>query len=325
MKSAVGELRVLQRPRLRFRTSTLQTTSWRQQSAFRFKSTAVSIPSVRTMADSAIRRGLLVWSAIVATVLFTKDLKSSGAFLALEGLPPHSTRELDVVRSAAKDDRAAGDFLGGDFSESIDAFISVLKTRSADVAQSIMQVQGSDVLEAFLQDPAQPVAPEAVAPEAIEPLAECEDVMQNETLFATGKDRWMRPTLVARPCMHQIGTREDSLKAVEGCMETVRQTLERLPSGENQILVLYDLGGAGYSNLDMVFTRELLQGLVQKFPDALSKVLVFNGHWSLRAAWSTVSRLLHPETREKVIFCNPDVLSEYVDSKHPYLQYLKQE
>jgi len=317
MKLAVEELRVLQRPRLRFRTSTLQTTSWRQQSAFRFKSTAVSIPSVRTMADSAIRRGLLVWSAIVATVLFTKDLKSSGAFLALEGLPPHSTRELDVVRSAAKDDRAAGDFLGGDFSESIDAFISVLKTRSADVAQSLMQVQSSDmvpakakaVLEAFLQEPPQLAAPEAVAPEAIEPPAECEDVMQNETLFATGKDRWMRPTLVARPCMHQIGTREDSLKAVEGCMETVRQTLERLPSGENQVLVLYDLGGAGYSNLDMVFTRELLQGLVQKFPDALSKVLVFNGHWSLRAAWSTVSRLLHPETREKVIFCSPDILS----------------
>lgn len=308
---------MLQRPRLRLHTSTLQTTSWRQQSALRFQSTAVSIPLIRTMTDSAIRRGLLVWSAIVATVLFTKDLKPSGAFLALEGLPAHSTSDLDVVRSTAKDDGSGH----SDFSESIDAIISVLKSRSADMVPA----KAKAVLEAFLQEPTLSPAPEAVAPEAIEAPVVQEDVMQNETLFATGKDRWMRPTLVARPCMHQIGTREDSLKAVEGCMETVRQTLERLPSGENQVLVLYDLGGAGYSNLDMVFTRELLQGLVQTFPDALSKVLVFNGHWSLRAAWSTVSRLLHPETREKVIFCNPDILSDYVDSKHPYLQYLKQE
>lgn len=156
----------------------------------------------------------------------------------------------------------------------------------------------------------------------MQPEALCEDVVQNETLFACGKDRWLCPTLVARPCMHRARTQEDSLSAVHKCMETVHQTLDRLPGGENRVLVLYDLGGAGYKNFDMVFTRELIQGLVDTFPDRLGKVLVFNGHWSLRAAWSTVSRLLHPETRQRVIFCDSNSLLDYVERDHPYVQHL---
>jgi len=161
-------------------------------------------------------------------------------------------------------------------------------------------------------------------PELMEPRAEYEEEVQSKTFFSCGRDLWLRPTLVARPCMHQIGTREDSLQAVQGCMETMQQTVDRLPTGEDQILVLYDLGGAKYRNFDMLFTRELIQGLLNTFPDRLQKVLVFNGHWSLRAAWSTISRLLHPETRQKVVFCNPDLLLDYVDARHPYLQYLLQ-
>lgn len=150
------------------------------------------------------------------------------------------------------------------------------------------------------------------------------DVVRNETLFVCGKDRRFRPTLIARPCMHRARTREASLVAVQECMETVRETFDNMPPEKDQFLVLYDLGGAGYENFDLVFARALVPVLVDTYPDRLRHVLVFNGPWGLRAAWSTISRLLHPETRQKVIFCDSTSLLQYVDDDHPYLQYLLQ-
>lgn len=155
---------------------------------------------------------------------------------------------------------------------------------------------------------------------------EADKVVEGETLFTCGTDRWFRPTLVARPCMHPTCTREESLQAVGRCMETVRHAFDRLPNRGDQILVLYDLGGAGYRNFDITFTRELIQGLLQEFPDRLQRVLVINAHWTVSTAWLTVKRLLHPDTQEKVVFCGSSyqaTLLDYIDADHPYLAYLQ--
>jgi len=268
MKTTVGRLQVLHRPRRPLFYSSLQgTLDCREHSVSCSKTHALRLTVGRTVPSSHMRRGLLFGSAIGAAVALNKPNlfypKSSAPYLALEVCADHR--------------------IGQD-----------VQTNASDLS------------------------------EVMAPVAENEEEVQSKTFFACGKDHWLRPTLVARPCMHQIGSREDSLQAVQGCMETVQQTVDRLPSGEIQILVLYDLGGAKYGNFDMLFTRQLIQGLVDTFPDRLQKVLVVNGHWSLRAAWSTVSRLLHPETRQKVVFCNPDLLLDYVDARHPYLQYLLQ-
>jgi len=162
-----------------------------------------------------------------------------------------------------------------------------------------------------------------LAPKAVD----ADVVPEGTVLFACGSDRRFRPTLIARPCMHQSSSEEESLQAVKGCMDTVRQTFERLPSGEEQILVLYDLGGAGYSNFDMTFTRQFIQGLVNEFPDRLEAVFVINGHWTISAAWSTIRAFLHPETREKVVFYGSDYrakLLDHIGAEHPYLHYLQE-
>lgn len=151
-------------------------------------------------------------------------------------------------------------------------------------------------------------------------------VIEGETLLTCGSDRWSHPTLVARPCMHQTHSQEESLQAVERCMDTVRRAFDQLPNKEDQILVLYDLGGAGYQNFDVTFTREFIQGLVQEFPDRLRSVLVINAHWSISTAWYTIKQFLHPHTEQKVIFCGSSykaTLLEYIDADHPYLAYLQ--
>jgi len=156
---------------------------------------------------------------------------------------------------------------------------------------------------------------------------EADAVPEGQVLFACGSDRRLRPTLIARPCMHQASSEEESLKAVKGCMDTVRQTFDRLPSGEEQIVVLYDLGGAGYSNFDMTFTRQMMEGLLNEFPDRLEAVFVINGHWTISAAWSTIRAFLHPDTREKIVFYGSDYrakLLDHIGAEHPYLEYLQE-
>lgn len=150
--------------------------------------------------------------------------------------------------------------------------------------------------------------------------------VESSVLSVCGEDRWGRPTLVARPCMHHASTTAESLAAVCSCMETVRRSLERLPGRESQILVLYDLAGAKASNLDMVFSRELVGRLCQEFPDSLGHVLVINGHWTISAAWRSIRMLLHPETRDKVVFCGHNYLDKllaYIHPDHPYLRHLQ--
>jgi hypothetical protein len=163
-------------------------------------------------------------------------------------------------------------------------------------------------------------------PSSVFDCPDADEVVESEILFACGKDRWFHPTLVARPCMHQADTQDESLRAVARCMETVRQTFDRLPTKEDQVVVLYDLGGAGYQNFDTTFTQEFIQQLLQEFPDRLRKVLVINAHWTLSAVWFTIKQFLHSDTEEKVIFCGSsyqETLLEYVDADHAYLAYLQ--
>jgi hypothetical protein len=51
------------------------------------------------------------------------------------------------------------------------------------------------------------------------------DEVKSEPIFACGRDRRGRKTLVVRPRFHQAGTQEESLHAVKGCMDIVRTTL----------------------------------------------------------------------------------------------------
>merc|ERR1711862_728654 len=99
--------------------------------------------------------------------------------------------------------------------------------------------------------------------------------------------------------MHISNSEAESRQAVNETMDVLRATLKQLPDGENQLLVLYDLEGAGYRNFDMTFSREMIARFDKEFPNAVEKVLVFNGRKSIMYAWSAISMLLAPEGREK--------------------------
>eukprot|EP00928_Gymnodinium_smaydae_P012033 TRINITY_DN14392_c0_g2_i1.p1 TRINITY_DN14392_c0_g2~~TRINITY_DN14392_c0_g2_i1.p1 ORF type:complete len:305 (-),score=50.67 TRINITY_DN14392_c0_g2_i1:115-1029(-) len=145
-------------------------------------------------------------------------------------------------------------------------------------------------------------------------------------LFVCGEDREHRPTLVARPCAHVIpDDKEESARAARKCIDVVRHCLAEMPDGQNQTMVIFDLAGSGFRNLDLTFSRVLVQGLVEEFPGQVSKIVIINIHWATSAAWAAVRGLLHPETRERLVFCGKDfqgTLLKYIDHDHPYLRHI---
>jgi len=146
------------------------------------------------------------------------------------------------------------------------------------------------------------------------------------TLFALGEDRRGRPTLVARPCMHLAATEAESLHAVKECIAVLQDAKKRLPAGEHQLLILYDLAGAGLENLDITFAKALIKDLQVEFNDNLDAVLVFNHNWMMNCAWNTIRKLLPPWVVQQVVFCSNDShdkLLDYVDADHPFLAHLK--
>lgn len=154
---------------------------------------------------------------------------------------------------------------------------------------------------------------------------EKEQLVQKRSLFALGEDLRGRPTLVACPCMHRVDTEAESLQAVDQCREVLQQTLMQVHDDEKRVFVLYDVGGATSSNVDITFVRAFVNDLLKEFRSSVDKIFVLNGHSSFVPAWSAMQIFLGTETAEKVVFCgsNYDELFGYVDSNHPYLQQLK--
>lgn len=154
------------------------------------------------------------------------------------------------------------------------------------------------------------------------PKKEAYDCIRDETLFICGKDRSGRPTLVARPCMHQASSVEESYQAARACVEVVKECIALLSSPDEKIVIIYDLEGAKIAHLDLAFSRALVRSL-REFPDHVGCIVVVNGTWSVRTAWRTVKSLLRRETQSKIFVCSSstayETLRQHLDDDHPYL------
>jgi len=152
-----------------------------------------------------------------------------------------------------------------------------------------------------------------------------DELDENGVMYVCGEDERGAPTIVARPCMHNVKTKQESILSARRCVYTVQRCIERMPPGHERITIVYDAKDVGIRQLDLVFCKELIPVLTNQFPGRLARVLVINTHWSVRNCWSIVSPLLHPDTRERVVFCQrgtSEALS--ILTGHPYLLHALQ-
>lgn len=146
-------------------------------------------------------------------------------------------------------------------------------------------------------------------------------------LFECGKDRWRRPTLVARPAALNSTGKSESITFARRCVYTVQRCIERMPRGIEQCTVIIDAKGVRRCHLDMAFTQELISALTANFPGRISRFLVINNHWTMAFFWVAIKPMLDPAVRSKVFFCGEDfqeLLSAFLDDGHPYFRHALQ-
>jgi hypothetical protein len=151
-----------------------------------------------------------------------------------------------------------------------------------------------------------------------------DELDQHAPLFVCGHDRWQRPVLVARPCVHLSTNHQESIRAAKRCVYTFQRCVERMPYGVEKATVIYDAKGIQVANLDIAFVRELIPAIGNHFPGRFTRILVINNHWTMAFFWRAISALLDPVTKSKIIFCGTDFkesLLQFVEEDHEYLQY----
>lgn len=143
-------------------------------------------------------------------------------------------------------------------------------------------------------------------------------------LFVCGEDRWRRPVLIARPCVHLPVNKEESLLSARRCVYTLQRCVERMPPGVGKATVIYDAKGLQARNLDLTFSREVVSAIQCQFPERVTRILVINNHWSMAFFWSAISVLIDPVVKSKILFCGTDFrepLLHFVDERHAYFRY----
>lgn len=157
-------------------------------------------------------------------------------------------------------------------------------------------------------------------------FTEADELDETGVLFTCGEDLLGRPTLVARPTVHEPASREESLTAARRTVFTVQRCCEVMPSWleEQKVVILYDCRGLKRANLDLTYTREIIRTLLAQFPERLDRVVVINSHWTMSFFWAAIKALLPSDVVAKVHICSSDTVGmckEFLPEDHPYILY----
>lgn len=77
------------------------------------------------------------------------------------------------------------------------------------------------------------------------------------------------------------------------------------------IVLVFDLQGAGMSNIDMDLLFFVITTLVNYFPKGLSYMLVHELHWTLRSIWHVAKQWLSDDHKDLVKFSDSHTIYEY--------------
>lgn len=128
-------------------------------------------------------------------------------------------------------------------------------------------------------------------------------------LFIYEADREGNLVLYMRIRMHHKTPELD--EAERGFLVHTFNKAEKLSRG-NGFAVVFDLSGAGYSNLDFPFLTFLIDFGRNHFPGSLAYILVYNLPWILSTFQKMVFAMLPPETAGKVKFATGSDIFQYI-------------
>lgn len=122
-------------------------------------------------------------------------------------------------------------------------------------------------------------------------------------MFMQGHDKQRRPIIVG------LGARAKPVKGNESieefkrfivyCMEKVSS---RIPKGEDKFVLIADMDGWGYSNLDMKAHHAVAPIMEAYYPERMGKVFVTHPPYIFMLAWKLLQPLIDENTKKKIVF-----------------------
>ncbi|KAL0280054.1 UNVERIFIED_CONTAM: hypothetical protein PYX00_001464 [Menopon gallinae] len=139
------------------------------------------------------------------------------------------------------------------------------------------------------------------------------ELLESGSMFPHGKDRDGKTLLIFKSKKHVKGTYnfEDIKRVLVYWMER----LERQEKGD-MISVFFDMDGAGYSNMDMDYTKYIISLFKNYYPYFLNYIIIFEMAWVLNAAFKVIKTWLPPKAIRKIKFVSKTNLKDLVDPEN---------
>lgn len=132
-------------------------------------------------------------------------------------------------------------------------------------------------------------------------------------LFLYEPDRQGNLVLYMRIRMHHKTPELD--EPTKGFLVHTFNKAEKLSKG-NGFAIVFDLTGAGYSNLDFPFLSFLINFGRNHFPGSLAYILVYNLPWILSTFQKMAFAMLPPESASKVKFATGQDIFQYISPEN---------
>ncbi|GLV42809.1 uncharacterized protein CBL_03549 [Carabus blaptoides fortunei] len=135
------------------------------------------------------------------------------------------------------------------------------------------------------------------------------DYLIDGSFFSHGKDIDGSTLLIFKCKLHVKGQKDfDELKR---CVVYWFERLDRELKGQ-PITVFFDMDGCGLSNMDMEFTKYLINLLKLYYPYFLNYIIIFEMAWILNAAFKIIKSLLPEKAVAKMKFLSKSNVKDFV-------------
>ncbi|GAA6030149.1 hypothetical protein JCM8097_009287 [Rhodosporidiobolus ruineniae] len=88
-----------------------------------------------------------------------------------------------------------------------------------------------------------------------------------------------------------------------------------------QMVLIVDLAGAGYSNLELELLPFFLDLLKQNFPGMVGGLFILNYGWAYAGMWQVAKRVLPSTALERILFPSKDELLEFFEEDHLLVEH----
>ncbi|KAK9499411.1 hypothetical protein O3M35_002453 [Rhynocoris fuscipes] len=137
------------------------------------------------------------------------------------------------------------------------------------------------------------------------------EYLEEGSIFVHGRDKDGKSLFIFKCCKHVKGQKD--FEELKRCVVYWMERVERQDKGD-QITIFFDMTDTGLANMDMEYTKYLINLCKQYYPYFLNYILIFEMPWVLNAAFKIIKTWLPTKAVQKIKFVNKNTLKDYVDS-----------